>query len=253
MSKPSVIVSVNNIAGVVKKVTLASDLAINLSKNYRVLLVDLDPKGVLANTNFGTKGVELQESFINETIRINSLKSNLFILQGSTQLTSLIPEVTKYYGEHRNLSRIFNRRELSLFDYIILDTLSILKYITISAFIASNYIFIPLLSINLEVLNNLLSFIQNVLENHCLNTKVYGLIVNEENLTIPQLEDRKAELEEELNIKILDSYYPMNIFDEMQVKLSKEPLKLINSKRQPKAVTAICNEIINNLRGDNHE
>jgi len=246
MPKPSVIMSVNNKAGV-DKITLASDLALFLSRNKKVLLVDCDPNGLLAKSIFFGDKIEIPESFTEEVITVSNIKENLFILQGSEQLISLTPENTKYYKSYIRLSNLLERREIDSFDYIILDSLSVFKYITISAFIAANQIIVPLFSLKLELLNIFFSRIIEILNRYDSNAIILGVLINQSNISEPEMMEKRKEIEEEYNIKVLNSYFPLNTFIQMQLDIDNEAEKLINPPELNKSTVLICKEIIEKL------
>lgn len=264
MSKPSVITVPNRIAGV-EKITLASDLALNLAKDFKVLLIDLDPSGDIANADFIEDGIKLQESFVFETIKINSLKKNLSLLQGSKQLNTISDISTPFHERYKTVSKILSRSEFEVYDYIIIDCLSSWDYMTKSALVASDYVFIPLLSLRTNLILNFLEVIEKTMSEYIIYVKIYGLIANEENFNTYDLRNRKEELEEELYIPILDSCYSVEQLNIMHNELSKEHKKLIEPYKEPEAVTVICEEIRSKLgadphaikfslnRGDNHE
>ena len=249
MPKPSVIMTLNRDTGVTK-VTLASDIALNLSKKSKVLLIDCNPKGNLANAYFKRKEFELQESFTEERIEVSKVRKNLYILQGSEQLISITPSSTKRHLQYARLSLLLGRTELEIFDYIILDSLTILKYITMCGFISSSQIIIPLISSVMEILTPLLEYIKYMLESYGLNTPVYGIQINQYNESIDKMKNLKLELEESYSLNILDSYYSNNIYYKMRLSDKTESEKLIKSSRQPKCVVEICNEIIDRLKTD---
>ena len=246
MPKPSVIMSVNNKAGV-DKITLASDLALFLSRDKKVLLVDCDPDGLLAKSIFSGDKVEIPESFTEEVITISNIKENLFILQGSEQLISLTPENTKYYRSFARLSNLLGRREIKSFDYIILDSLCLFRYITISAFLAANQIIVPLLSLKLELLNIFFSRTIDILNTYDSNAIIFGVLINQSEIPRLEMMEKRKELEEEYKINVLDSYFPLNTFIQMQLDIDNEADKLLNPPKLTGSRISICKEIESNL------
>ncbi|WP_282036295.1 ParA family protein [Saccharicrinis aurantiacus] len=145
------IISFINQKGGVGKTTTAVCLAAALSsKNFKVLLIDLDGQ-CNASASLGINNAEVTSYsvFKGEDIVITPINENLFLLPSSLNVNSLELELNEV-GKEQILGEILEPIK-EQFDFILLDCSPNLGLISINALVASNYYIVPLLPHHLSV------------------------------------------------------------------------------------------------------
>lgn len=141
------VIAVSNQKGGVGKTTTTTSLAQVLNHNgFRVLVVDFDPQG---NLSFSVgvdsnecvtiyeviKGVIPTNKAIQKNGLVDLLASNILLSGMEVEFTSSGRE----FLLHRALQSIKNK-----YDFILIDTPPSLSILTVNAFVASDYILVPL-------------------------------------------------------------------------------------------------------------
>ena len=144
------IISVSNIKGGVAKTTTAATLAAGLNKRgFRVLLIDSDPQMNLTMCFMQEpeEGTPSLYSIYNDGSSIDelkvSVKEGLDLVLGDFELCSADLEFFKKPGSLKLLSKAVKNLN-SDYDYIILDTPPNLGFLSLNAFMCSDYIVTPM-------------------------------------------------------------------------------------------------------------
>lgn len=178
-----VTIAMVNQKGGVGKTTTAISVAAMLSKQYNVLLIDLDPQ---ANSTSGlglTKGSGLtayQFLFTNNVIpnvsTIQTSYSNLKVISSDSNLAGAEVELVSIIKREHLLKE---RLESSDYDYIIIDCPPSLGLLTINALTAANCVMIPVQTeyYALEGLSQLLNTIQAVKQTTNPELTILGVLM----------------------------------------------------------------------------
>lgn len=252
------ILSIANQKGGVGKTTTAIQISYNLSlKNYRVLIIDLDPQ---ANVTSVYLDVLPHSLSIEETVYVllkdkvdptKILKStkwkNLFILPSSIALSEveslLTGNVDGFFRLQDGLEKI-----QSQFDFIIIDNPPNLGMLTLNALICSNYVIIPLQAakFSLDGIRIILETIQTLNKKFKSNINILGALMTmyDERTTVS-----KAMIQEmKKYIPVFENYISRSIIIE-EAHLMKEPLSIYDSKAK---VTLqyqnVTEEILNGIK-----
>ncbi len=146
IKKMAKIFSVSNHKGGVGKTTSTINIGAAIAlKNYKVLLVDLDPQANLTQS-LGIKNVEITiyENLRGEkTVHPIEVKKNLYVLPSSLDLSAAEIELSSEPGREYILKDILNTQK-EKFDYILIDCPPSLGLLTINALTASDFVIIPL-------------------------------------------------------------------------------------------------------------
>ena len=144
------IISVSNIKGGVAKTTTAATLAAGLNKRgFRVLLIDSDPQMNLTMCFMQEpeEGTPSLYTIYNDGASIDdlkvSVKDGLDLVLGDFELCSADLEFFKKPGSLKLLSKAVKNLD-SDYDYIILDTPPNLGFLSLNAFMCSDYIVTPM-------------------------------------------------------------------------------------------------------------
>ena len=142
----SQIIAISNHKGGVGKTTSTVNIGAALAlKNFRVLLVDLDPQANLTQ-NFRIKDIEIS-IYDNlkggKTVVPKEVKKNLCVIPSSLDLSAAEIELSSEPGREYVLKDILSTLE-SKFDYILIDCPPSLGLLTINALTAANKVIIPL-------------------------------------------------------------------------------------------------------------
>jgi chromosome partitioning protein len=185
------IISVINQKGGVGKTTTAINLASGLAlKNYKVLLIDLDPQGN-ASTGVGINQNEREKSIYDLLIKKDSFfecikktkVDNLSIIPANADLSGLETEVANNSQKAFLLKNIIddpaNNLEKEKFSYIIIDCPPSLSLLTIMSLVISDSLVVPLQTefFALEGLSQLVKTIDRIKINLNPNLEIQGIVL----------------------------------------------------------------------------
>jgi chromosome partitioning protein len=185
------IISVINQKGGVGKTTTAINLASGLAlKNYKVLLIDLDPQGN-ASTGVGINQSEREKSIYDLLIKKDSFfecikktrVDNLSIIPANADLSGLETEVANNSQKAFLLKNIIddpvNNLEKEKFSYIIIDCPPSLSLLTIMSLVVSDSLVVPLQTefFALEGLSQLVKTIDRIKINLNPNLEIQGIVL----------------------------------------------------------------------------
>jgi chromosome partitioning protein len=197
------VISVANEKGGVAKTTSALSLAAILAeKNYRVLIMDLDPLACLT----ASLGITVEENqptigevLLDETSALNAIIhtrfENLDIIPSKTglgKLEKLLPNVQNYVYSLRNeIETIYSN-----YDFIILDCPPFMGAITLNALVASHLLLIPTQAeyFGIHGLRGIFDKVKLIRSgpNIYLRTKIFLTFFNERNKVNRILKDQLA-------------------------------------------------------------
>ena len=143
------IISVSNIKGGVGKTTTAAVLAVGLvKKGYEVLLVDSDPQTNLTMCFMQEQSDEIPSLYhvysngeIIDNVKV-AVKDNLDLVAGDFELCNADMQFTKA-GRLKMLKKAIRNIDTE-YDFIIIDTPPNLGMLSLNAFIASDYVLVPM-------------------------------------------------------------------------------------------------------------
>lgn len=143
------IISISNIKGGVGKTTTASVLAVGLvEKGYRVLLIDSDPQTNLTMC-FIQEQIDEKPSLYHvysngeavDNVKM-AIKDNLDLIIGDFELCNADIQFTKA-GRLKMLKKAIKNIDVE-YDFVIIDTPPNLGVLSLNAFIASDYMVVPM-------------------------------------------------------------------------------------------------------------
>lgn len=183
------IISVTTQKGGVGKTTTAINLAAALSeKGKKVLLVDLDPQGnATIGCGIDNNGIDTivraMQADINGSFKTSDLsvvhRENFDVLPSNIELSNLELLLVSVIGREGVLKRILEPLK-DIYDYVIIDTLPSLGILTVNAFVASDYVIVPILAKDYYSLQGFDALLQSVeLTRRCINPslRVLGEII----------------------------------------------------------------------------
>ena len=161
-----------------RKTTTSINLAAALAeKNKKVLLVDFDPQG---NATIGCGFKDVEETIVNAMIAdinnsfkpsdLSVIHTELFdILPSNIELSNMELTLVSVIGREGVLKRILAPIKNN-YDYIIIDTLPSLGILTVNAFVASDYVIVPVQAKDYYSLQGFDALLQSVeLTRRCIN------------------------------------------------------------------------------------
>lgn len=144
------VITVSNVKGGVAKTTTAATLAAGLHKRgYKVLLIDSDPQMNLTMCFIDEpeEGTNSLYTLYSKETPINklkfSIKNGLDILLGDFELCSADLEFFKKPGSLKLLSKAIKNMG-DIYDYIVIDTPPNLGFLSMNAFMVSDYVVTPM-------------------------------------------------------------------------------------------------------------
>lgn len=182
------IISIGNIKGGVGKSSTAATMAAGLSeRGYRILLIDADPQTNLSMCFLPEQPDEtlslyhvFSENKKIEDVKI-SLKDNLDILPGDFALCNADMQFVRA-GRLRMLGRALKEVE-DTYDMVIIDTPPNMGILSLNAFMASDYIIVPMSadSFSLKGVRLLKEVLDDVREEKSTDLTVAGLLLTKYN------------------------------------------------------------------------
>lgn len=179
------IISISNIKGGVAKTTTAATLAAGLHKRgNRVLMIDSDPQTNLSMcfTNEPEDGEPSLYNIFSEGAKIDDIKKEikpgLDLVIGDFSLCSADMEFLGKVGSLKLLSKAIKGCKEE-YDYVIIDTPPNLGFLSLNAFMTSNYIVTPMAadSFSLKAIRLLKSTIDDVADDVGKEIPVAGILL----------------------------------------------------------------------------
>ena len=184
----SEIIAITNQKGGVGKTTTAYNLAASLARyNKRVLLLDMDPQGNCSQalgidptlSKRTMSELLLKKSDLKHCIRKTNFE-NISIISANLTL-AMVESTLLTQGEcsTKLLKEILNAKELNLFDYVLIDCLPSLGFLSLNALNASDCILIPVQCeyFALDALAQLLSTLYNVQKKDNPDLSILGILL----------------------------------------------------------------------------
>jgi len=179
------VISISNIKGGVAKTTTAATLASGLNqRGYKVLMIDSDPQMNLTmcfvpEPEEGSPSLYTlynKQSGIDE-IKVN-IKPGLDLLPGDFELCSADMEFFKKAGSLKLLSKEIEK-VIGNYDFVILDTPPNLGFLSLNAFMISDYIVTPMAadSFSLKAIRLLKRTLEEVMEEAGRRIPVAGILL----------------------------------------------------------------------------
>ena len=189
-----VIISAVNQKGGVGKTTLIFHLAYLLAKEFRTLVIDLDPQAALTaayGIDIDTLETGIDDVLESYALRISKGKrvrildvakevewggSKLILVPSREFLEKLNVTLSNVFGRERVLAKALE--DLDGFDVVLIDTQPTFSLLTINAMVASDYILVPVRTtyLSLHGLTLLLDMVKLIQEDLNPKLKILGFI-----------------------------------------------------------------------------
>lgn len=179
------VISISNIKGGVAKTTTAATLAAGLNqRGHKVLMIDSDPQMNLTMCFIPEpdEGSPSLYSLYNKQGEIDEIKVNikpgLDLIPGDFELCSADMEFFKKAGSLKLLSKEIEK-VIDNYDYVILDTPPNLGFLSLNAFMISDYIVTPMAadSFSLKAIRLLKRTLEEVMEEAGRKIPVAGILL----------------------------------------------------------------------------
>lgn len=209
----AIVIALTNQKGGVGKTTTSSSLIAALAnRDYRVLGIDLDPQG---NLGFYF-GINIEDS---KTIydAMKGTDSIQDVIQSSEKV-DIVPSNILLSGaelEFNRSGREFMIKDLIArvkedYDFIIIDTPPSLNVLTVNAYVASDYLIIPMVPEILSLLgvSQIKETVDAVSRFYNPNLKVLGILLtkfNKRTILAREVEDMAEQIAEQLDSRVFNS------------------------------------------------
>lgn len=244
-------VAVVNQKGGVGKTTTAVSVAALLAKDYKVLLVDLDPQGN-ATSGLGLAKGQIQPTtyqlLIDDSISLeNAAKrtniDNLSIVPSDSNLAGAEVELVGREGREFSLNKVLQNDK---YDYVIIDCPPSLGLLTINALTAATSVLIPVQTeyYALEGLSQLLNTVQAVKRTTNPNLSILGVLMtmfDSRNALSGQV---KAEIINYFNDLVFKTAIPRNVRLAEAPSFGKTIFEYDKRSKGSKAYKALVKEIV---------
>lgn len=176
------IISIINQKGGTGKTTTSVNLSSALAAlGHKVLTIDLDPQG---NLSYSLGFEEFENSIYNALTEETSfdkivLKSENFdLIPADIKLADFELDLVNTYNRYFKLKTVFEKNNISNYDFVIIDCPPSISLLTLNALTASNYILIPMQFevLSLQGLKMILKTYQNVVEKLNPDLQIAGIL-----------------------------------------------------------------------------
>jgi len=234
----SLIVAVANQKGGVGKTFLTFHLAFFArNKGCSILVVDLDPQGNLSlcfrlGENLSTLPCLVAEVFEREKLSPIKMKDNFYVVPSDIQLAryeAMTSGVNIYFKLKRALTQFLKESSI---DLVLLDCPPSLGLFSLSAFVASQKILVPLRTevFSISGLGDLMNVVSEIRENINSQLKISGLVLNAVSGRTRIARETLKEIEEGVELPIL-AVIPHSIKAEEALRLGKPVWEVSPSSR----------------------
>lgn len=208
------IITVTNQKGGIGKTTTTQNLGFGLSqRGYKVLLIDLDAQRNLTLATKSNQAFKNSYDLITKNATVNEviqpLNSNLDIINGDLNLSTLDLELTEIGKEYR-LKEVLEPIKNN-YDFIIIDTPPALNIITVNALTVADRVLIPCQAdiFTLDAVRQLNNKTLSVVKKYTNNKLIIdGLLLtryNDRNILTKEITQKFKELADELGTKLYNA------------------------------------------------